>query len=58
MLGGRDKDVVELECPECGATVKTTVKQAEKGKVRCPNGHEFVVMGMLGSPVRSPGRSG
>jgi hypothetical protein len=59
MLGGRnDDDVVELECPECGATVKTTVKQAEKGKVRCPNGHEFVVMGMLGSPVRSPGRSG
>ncbi len=25
-----------------------TVKEAEKGKVRCPKGHEFVVMGMLG----------
>ena len=22
---------------------------AEKGKLRCPRGHEFVVMGMLGS---------
>ena len=58
MLGGRNDDVVELECPECGATVKTTAKQAEKGKVRCPNGHEFAVMGMLGSPVGSPRRSG
>jgi hypothetical protein len=59
MLGGRnDNDVVELECPECGATVKTTVKQAEKGTVRCPNGHEFAVMGMLGSPVRPPGQRG
>jgi len=28
--------------------VKTTAKQAEKGKVRCPRGHEFAVMGMLG----------
>ena len=48
MLGGRDKDTVELSCPECGARVKTTAKEAEKGKVRCPNGHEVAVMGVLG----------
>jgi hypothetical protein len=47
MLGGRDMETVELECPECGALVKTNVKEAEKGKVRCPRGHEFAVMGML-----------
>jgi peptide subunit release factor 1 (eRF1) len=45
---GQDADKVELECPQCGAKVKTTVKEAEKGKVRCPNGHEFSVMGILG----------
>ena len=48
MIGGRDSDTVDLECPECGARVHTTVKAAEKGKVRCPRGHEFAVMGMLG----------
>jgi hypothetical protein len=45
----REKDEkVELECPECGAKVQTTSKEAERGKVRCPRGHEFAVMGMLG----------
>jgi hypothetical protein len=52
MLGRRSSEMVELECPECGAPVKTTAKEAEEGKVRCPNGHEFAVMGMLGSAVR------
>jgi hypothetical protein len=56
MLGGRDKETVEIECPECGALVKTTVKEAERGKVRCPRGHEFAVMGMLGGPGGSDGR--
>ncbi len=51
MLRGRPSEVVELECPECGALVKITVSEAEKGKVRCPNGHEVVVMGMLGRPA-------
>jgi hypothetical protein len=50
MLGGRKTESVELECPECGAVVKTTAAEAEKGKVRCPRGHEFAVMGMLGGP--------
>jgi hypothetical protein len=48
MLGGRGDEMVELECPECGTLVKTRATEAEKGKVRCPRGHEFAVMGMLG----------
>jgi hypothetical protein len=48
MLSRRDEDTVELECPECGARVKATAKQAQEGKVRCPRGHEFAVMGILG----------
>jgi hypothetical protein len=55
MLGERDGEV-ELECPECGASVRTTVKAAEKGKVRCPRGHEFDVMGALGGLLDSPAR--
>ncbi len=54
MLGGRDSDTVDLECPECGAKVHATVKEAERGKVRCPRGHEFAVMGMLGG-LEGPG---
>ena len=46
--GNRGREKVELECPECGARVKVTSKQAEAGKVRCPRGHEFAVMGILG----------
>ena len=49
MLGRRDEDTVELECPECGAQVKATSEQAREGKVRCPRGHEFAVMGILGN---------
>ena len=50
MLGERDHEPIELECPECGARVQTTAGEAEKrGKVRCPRGHEFAVLGMLGS---------
>jgi len=50
MLRGRETETMELECPECGAVVKLTPKQAEAGSARCPRGHEFVVMGMLGGP--------
>jgi hypothetical protein len=57
MLGKGDKEAVELECPECGAQVKTTAREAAKGKVRCPRGHEFAVMGMLGDPG-DPGEGG
>jgi hypothetical protein len=48
MLGRRGEDTVELECPECGLRVKATREQAREGKVRCPRGHEFGVMGILG----------
>jgi hypothetical protein len=48
MLRNADDEKVELKCPECGAKVVTTAQEAEKGKVRCPRGHEFAVMGMLG----------
>ena len=50
MLGGPDEHV-ELECPECGARVKATAKEAERGKVRCPKGHEFPVVAMLGNSL-------
>lgn len=46
-MSGDSNDTVELECPVCGARVETTVKAAETGKVRCPRGHEFDVMGIL-----------
>jgi hypothetical protein len=54
MLGAGHEDTVELECPKCGAIVKTTAKEAEKGKVRCPRGHEFAVVGMLGDLPGEP----
>jgi hypothetical protein len=57
MLGKRDDDEpVELECPVCGIDFKTTQSEATKGKVRCPRGHEFAVMGMLGGPGEPHGR--
>ncbi|HEV3193967.1 MAG TPA: hypothetical protein VGY54_25855 [Polyangiaceae bacterium] len=49
MLGEREDETIELECPECGARVQTTAGEAEKtGMVRCPRGHEFAVLGVLG----------
>jgi hypothetical protein len=55
MLGAGSGDAVEFECPECGAKFKTTEKEASKGLVRCPHGHEFAVMGMLGTSVGDGG---
>jgi hypothetical protein len=54
MLGRPDDEAIEIECPECGAVVKTTAKDAENGTLRCPNGHRFAVMGMLGSDPDAP----
>jgi hypothetical protein len=54
MLGRRDDQEIEIECPECGAVVKATAKEAEKGTLRCPNGHTFAVMGMLGGDPDAP----
>ena len=53
MLGRSRDESVELECPECGTVFETTARVAEKGKVRCPRGHEFAVMGMLGGAGES-----
>jgi hypothetical protein len=51
MLGrGHADETVQLECPTCGARVEVTIAEAEKGKVRCPKGHEVIVMGTLGVP--------
>jgi hypothetical protein len=50
MLGRDKEEAVELECPVCGTHFKTPEREAAKGKVRCPRGHEFAVMGMLGGP--------
>ena len=36
MLGRRDDEPVELECPVCGTEFKATESEAAKGKVRCP----------------------
>jgi hypothetical protein len=54
MLRGKDNEKIELECPVCGAKVEATARDAEKGKVRCPKGHEFSVMGMLGGAGGDP----
>ena len=56
MLGRRDDEPVELECPVCGTEFKATESEAAKGKVRCPKGHEFAVMGMLGGSGGPDGR--
>lgn len=48
MLGRSETELVEIQCPECGLLVKAPAREVEKGKVRCPRGHEFAVMGLLG----------
>ena len=48
MLGKGDKEKVDLECPECGTKFQVTAAEAAKGKVRCPKGHSFGVMGLMG----------
>jgi predicted Zn finger-like uncharacterized protein len=48
MLGKGGKDKVDLECPQCGTKFQVTEAEAQKGKVRCPKGHEFGVMGLMG----------
>lgn len=35
------KPKIELRCPECGAKIEISEKQAERdNKAKCPNGHE------------------
>lgn len=43
-----DKDVVEVRCPECNATVKVAREKAERDfKAKCPNGHEVALVKAL-----------
>jgi predicted Zn finger-like uncharacterized protein len=46
----REDEPIELVCPECSARFKVAAKQADRGKVRCPRGHEVPVVGILGGP--------
>jgi predicted Zn finger-like uncharacterized protein len=46
--GGKETEKVDLECPECGTKFQVTAAEAAKGKVRCPKGHSFGVMGLMG----------
>jgi predicted RNA-binding Zn-ribbon protein involved in translation (DUF1610 family) len=35
------EEAIEVTCPECGAKVKISERQAERDmKAKCPNGHE------------------
>ncbi len=45
---GEHDDEIEFECPECGTIFKASERDAAKGLVKCPRGHQFAVMGMLG----------
>ena len=44
-----EEDMVEVRCPECGATVRVTVAEAERtNKAKCPKGHEVPLAKALG----------
>ena len=45
----KDDEELEIRCPECDATVRVAVAEAERtNKVRCPNGHEVPLAKALG----------
>jgi hypothetical protein len=44
-----DDEQIEVRCPDCGASVRVTVAEAERtNKARCPNGHEVPLAKALG----------
>lgn len=44
-----DEEVVEVKCPECGATVRVPLAQAERDmKATCPKGHEIPLARAVG----------
>ena len=49
-MPSKDEDEqIEVRCPECGATARVTVAEAERtNKARCPNGHEVPIAKALG----------
>jgi hypothetical protein len=41
MSGVFDDQELSAECPECGAAIRMTVREARRSPTRtCPNGHE------------------
>lgn len=43
-----NEEVVEVKCPDCGATVKIPrVKAEQEFKATCPKGHEIPLAKML-----------
>lgn len=43
-----DEDIVEINCPECGAKVRVPREEAERDfKAECPNGHEIPLVKAL-----------
>ncbi|MGA2449471.1 MAG: hypothetical protein ABTD50_12375 [Polyangiaceae bacterium] len=56
MLREKPDEPVELECPECGALVRTTLRKAQEGTLHCPKGHEMDVMSVLGSGLATPSK--
>lgn len=49
MPSKEEEDMVEVRCPECGATVRVTVAEAERtNKAKCPKGHEVPLAKALG----------
>ena len=43
-----DEDIVEVRCPECGATIRVAREKAERDfKATCPKGHEVPLVKAL-----------
>jgi uncharacterized paraquat-inducible protein A len=49
-MPSKDEDEeIEVRCPECGASVRVPVAQAERtNTASCPNGHEVPLAKALG----------
>lgn len=47
-MANSDEDIVEVKCPDCGATVKIPASKAEQEyKAVCPKGHEIPLAKMI-----------
>lgn len=45
----KDDEVIEVQCPNCGAKVRVREEDAERdGRARCPNGHDVPLAKALG----------
>ena len=55
-MPSKDDEELEVRCPDCGASVKVAVAEAERtNKVTCPNGHEVPLAKALTGPRDSAG---